>query len=44
MAVVVDRFENGDGLHSESHDLVALAIDQPSRLVKTGIAPSRILH
>jgi hypothetical protein len=44
MAVEEDRPGRGDGLHSESHDLDALAIDQPSRLIKTGITHSRILH
>jgi hypothetical protein len=45
MAVVEDQTASDDaGLHSESHDLVALAIDQPSRLFKRGIACSRILH
>jgi hypothetical protein len=40
MAVVEGRSGDDDGLHSESHDLGALAIDQPSRLVKKGITPS----
>jgi hypothetical protein len=41
----VDQTESDDaGLHIESHDLDALTIDQPSRLFRRGIAPSRILH
>jgi hypothetical protein len=39
MAVVEGRSGDDDGLHNESHDLGALAIDQPSRLVKKGITP-----